>query len=80
LGKLAEIVQEINQYPIGWMGYFRLAETPSGYQELGEWPRRRLRQLVWKHWKRRKTRYRELVALGVPPSRAALGAVGKSPW
>ena len=25
-------------------------------------------------------RYRELVRLGVPPERAALGAVGKSPW
>jgi group II intron reverse transcriptase/maturase len=79
-GKLAEIIQEINEYTLGWMGYFRLAETPSVYQELDEWLRRRLRQLVWKRWKRGKTRYRELVALGVPTSRAALGAVGKSPW
>jgi len=79
-GKLAEIIQEINEYTMGWIGYFRLAETPSVYQELDEWLRRRLRQLVWKRWKRGKTRYRELVALGVPTNRAALGAVGKSPW
>jgi RNA-directed DNA polymerase len=79
-GKLAEIIQEINEYTMGWIGYFRLAETPSVYQELDEWLRRRLRQLVWKRWKRGKTRYRELVALGVPWNRAALGAVGKSPW
>lgn len=35
-GKLAEIIQEINQYTIGWMGYFRLAEKPSVYQALDE--------------------------------------------
>jgi group II intron reverse transcriptase/maturase len=79
-GKLAEIIQEINAYTQGWIGYFRLAETPSVYQELDEWLRRRLRQLVWKRWKRGRTRYRELVASGVPSNRAALGAVAKSPW
>ena len=36
--------------------------------------------MVWKRWKRGTTRYRELVELGIPPQRAALGAVGKSPW
>jgi len=36
--------------------------------------------LVWKRWKRGRTRYSELVALGVPRERAALGALGKSPW
>jgi group II intron reverse transcriptase/maturase len=79
-GKLAEIIQEINEYTQGWIGYFRLAETPSVYQELDEWLRRRLRQLVWKRWKRGRTRYRELMALGIPSNRAALGAVAKSPW
>ncbi|MFQ5944034.1 MAG: group II intron reverse transcriptase/maturase, partial [Anaerolineales bacterium] len=33
-----------------------------------------------KRWKRGTTRYRELVALGLPRERAALGALGKSPW
>jgi len=79
-GKLEEIIQEINEYTMGWIGYFRLAETPSVYQELDAWLRRRLRQLVWKRWKRGRTRYRALVAMGVPASRAALGAVGRSPW
>jgi hypothetical protein len=34
----------------------------------------------WKRWKRGTTRYRELVRLGVPKERAALGAIGTSPW
>jgi RNA-directed DNA polymerase len=79
-GKLEEIIQAINQYTRGWIEYFRLADTPSIFADLDSWLRRRLRQIVWKRWKRGRTRYRELVALGVPRSRAALGAVGKSPW
>jgi RNA-directed DNA polymerase len=79
-GKMEDIVSEVNRYTRGWIGYFRLATTPSVYQGLDEWIRRRLRQMQWKRWKRGTTRYRELVRLGVPRERAALGAVGTSPW
>ena len=79
-GPLDEILQGINGQVLGWIGYFRLADTPSVFQELDEWLRRRLRQLIWKRWKRGKTRWRELVKLGVPPKMAGLGAVGKSLW
>ena len=79
-GKLEDILSEINRYLRGWIAYFRLAATPSVYQELDEWIRRRLRQLLWKRWKRGTTRYRELIHLGVPNERAALGATGRSPW
>jgi RNA-directed DNA polymerase len=79
-GTLENILGEVNQYRRGWMAYFRLATTPSVFQELDEWTRRRLRQLLWKRWKRGPTRYRELVRLGVPNERAALGAMGTSPW
>jgi group II intron reverse transcriptase/maturase len=79
-GKLEDLTQSINGYTMGWIGYFWQANTPSVYEELDGWIRRRLRQLVWKRWKRGTTRYRELVRLGIPKYRAALGAVGKSPW
>ncbi len=79
-GTLETIITEINRYTMGWVGYFRLANTATVFVELDQWIRRRLRQLVWKRWKRGRTRYRELVALGVPTHRAALGAVWKSPW
>jgi RNA-directed DNA polymerase len=79
-GKLEDIIREVNQYLRGWIDYFRLADTPSVFEDLDSWIRRRLRQMVWKRWKRGRTRYRELVALGVPRERAALGAVGTSPW
>jgi RNA-directed DNA polymerase len=79
-GKLEDVIQEINRYTMGWIGYYRLANTPSVYEGLDSWIRRRLRQMIWKRWKRGTTRYRELVKLGVPRYRAGLGAVGKSPW
>jgi len=79
-GKLEDLILEINTYLIGWIGYYRLADTPSVFVELDGWLRRRLRQLLWKRWKRGTTRYRELVRLGLPRERAALGALGKSPW
>ena len=79
-GKLEDIVQDVNRYTRGWIGYYRLAATLSVYEQLDEWTRRRLRQLLWKRWKRGTTRYRELVRLGVPNERAVLGAIGTSPW
>ena len=79
-GKLEEVIEAINQYTMGWIAYYRLANTPSVLEGLDSWIRRRLRQMVWKRWKRGTTRYRKLVKLGVPRERAGLGAVGKSPW
>lgn len=79
-GKLEDLIRQVNQYTMGWMGYFWQANTPSVFENLDSWIRRRLRQLVWKRWKRGTTRYRELVKLGVPRWRAQEGAGGKSPW
>jgi RNA-directed DNA polymerase len=79
-GKLEDVIQEINRYTMGWIGYFWRANTPSVYEELDQWIRRRLRQMLWKRWKRGTTRYKELVKLGVPHWRAQGGAGGKSPW
>jgi RNA-directed DNA polymerase len=79
-GKLEEIIREVNTYTVGWIGYYWQANTPSVYVELDGWIRRRLRQMVWKRWKRGTTRYRELVKLGVPKQWAQEGAGGTSPW
>jgi len=62
---MADRIEALNQYLGGWIGYFALAETPSAFQELDEWLRRRLRMCQWKQWKRVRTRVRELRALGL---------------
>ena len=79
-GKIEDIIQEINTYVVGWIGYYRLANTPSVYEKLDGRIRRRLRQMIWKRWKRGTTRYKEIVKLGVPYWYAQEGAVGTSPW
>jgi group II intron reverse transcriptase/maturase len=76
-----QLITRVNSLVKGWVGYYRLADTPSVFQELDEWLRHRMRQLLWKRWKRPATRYRELVARGVPTfsAREAAGS-GKGPW
>jgi RNA-directed DNA polymerase len=62
----------LNTYLIGWIGYFKLADTRSIFQFLDEWIRRRLRMCYLKHWKKPKTKKRNLVALGLPAEWASL--------
>jgi RNA-directed DNA polymerase len=63
-------IRELNQYLTGWGGYFMLADTPSVFQGLDEWIRRRLRMCLWKQWKKPKTKVKRLVSLGVPKDKA----------
>lgn len=63
-------IRELNQYLIGWCGYYALAETKSVFQELDAWTRRRLRMCKWKQWKLPKTKVRELISLGMPKHKA----------
>lgn len=65
-------LQDLNTYLKGWIGYFRLADTPSVLQSLDEWIRRRLRMCLLKQWKKPRTKRRNLVALGIPDDWAML--------
>ncbi len=67
----------LNRFIGGWSAYVALAETPSVFDELDEWLRRRLRQVRWKEWKRYKARRRNLVALGIPDWQARQWAASR---
>lgn len=67
---MLERIEQLNQYILGWCGYFSLAETPSVFKELDGWIRRRLRMCQWKEWKLPRTRVRKLQSLGVPKWKA----------
>jgi group II intron reverse transcriptase/maturase len=47
-------IEEINRFTVGWTNYYALADTPSIFEELDRWLRRRLRQVRWKEWSVRK--------------------------
>ena len=63
---LKERIRAINSYLGGWVGYYALAETPSVFEKIEGWLRRRLRMCLLKQWKRSRTRLRELRALKLP--------------
>lgn len=63
-------VAKLNQYLIGWLGYYQLAETPSVFRSLDSWIRRRLRMIRWKEWKKVKTKHNNLMKLGIKKDKA----------
>ena len=63
-------IRLVNKFIQAWCAYFRLAETPSVFQDVDGWLRRRLRQVRWKEWKRPRTRRRNLQKLGIPAREA----------
>jgi RNA-directed DNA polymerase len=78
---LSQVVKELSRYLIGWRGYFGFCETPSVLRQLDQWIRRRLRAIVWKQWKRGRTRYAELRRRGVGRDLAARTAGSPhGPW
>ena len=63
------------------MSYFRLTEDDWHLRELDKWIRHRLRCIVWRHWKKPRTRMKNLRKLGVR-KRIAVSAVytDAGPW
>jgi len=77
---MAEVIERLRLYLLGWKAYFGLAQTPGIRRSLDEWLRHRLRAIQLKHWKRGTTMYRELRALGAPPGLARTVAANSRRW
>jgi hypothetical protein len=78
---LAHTVETLNPLLRGWLNYFQLTQATSVLEALDWWVRRRLRCLLWRQWKRPRTRARKLLALGLDPERAWRSAWnGRGPW
>lgn len=67
---LTRAIQALNPLLRGWANYFRLSVHWRRLQDLDGWVRRRLRCLLWRQWKRPRTRRRKLIELGLSPERA----------
>jgi RNA-directed DNA polymerase len=61
---VAEVIDKLKPYLLGWKAYFGLAQTPQVWRTLDEWLRHRLRAIQLKHWWRGSTIYRELTHRG----------------
>ena len=72
---------ELNPVLRGWSNYFRLGETKLVYGDLDGWIRRRLRCVLWRQWKKPRTRTKKLIARGISKERATKSAQnGRGAW
>ena len=62
--------QKLKEYIIGWINYFKIADIKSLLVRLDEWLRRRIRMVVWKQWKKTKTKFTNLSKLGIDKAKA----------
>jgi RNA-directed DNA polymerase len=78
---LEQMVRELALYLRGWHGYFGFCQTPSVLQHLDKWLRRRLRSVLWKQWKRGRTRFKQLRQRDVRAELAArVAGSAHGPW
>ena len=65
----------------GWVNYFKLSAFKGIFEELDQWIRRKLRCILWRQWKRPRTRYKYLLKLGLEEDRARRSAWnGRGAW
>lgn len=78
---LKSTIYQLNRIIVGWVSYFRLTEDDWYLKELDKWIRHRLRCIVWRHWKKPRTRMKKLRKLGVRGRIAAAAAYTEAgPW
>ena len=62
--------QKLREYTIGWINYFKICDIKSLLVRLDEWLRRRIRMVIWKQWKKIKTKFANLIKLGIDKAKA----------
>ena len=61
---IAEVIEGLRAYVLGWKAYFGLAQTPTVWHDLDKWMRHRMRAIHLKHWCHAARIYQELLKLG----------------
>jgi len=78
---LSYVIGELRRFMTGWWNYYGISESFNRLVPLPHWIRRRLRAVIWKHWKNRRTRVRELLKRGIFRDKAlTTGCARKGPW
>lgn len=78
---LPHTIETLNPVLQGWGNYFRLTQGKRALEDLDGWVRRRLRCLLWRHAKHRRSRTTMLRRQGLSEDRAWRSAHnGQGPW
>ena len=59
-------IQKLNYVIRGWVNYFRIANMKNVLEKIDERLRTRIRVIIWKQWKKTRTRCDALQKLGMP--------------
>lgn len=79
--QIAATIQALAPKIRGWASYYQHCDVKAAFERFDEWLRRRIRAIYWRHWKRPRTRQRELEKRGIDPERAWKSANnGRGPW
>jgi RNA-directed DNA polymerase len=62
---IKKTISELNKTISGWVSYYRLSELVWPLKKLDSWIRRRIRCIIWRQWKRPKTRIKKLLKLKI---------------
>lgn len=80
-GKSIEsVIAEINVAMTGFINYYKLADMKGFLSDMDSYIRRKLRVIVWKHWKKPKTKFRKLRGMGLPNRQARIAWCRKKYW
>jgi RNA-directed DNA polymerase len=78
---MGRVLEELAPLIRGWVAYFGPSEVKASFEALDQWLRRKLRCILWRQWKRPRTRAKRLIRLGLDPDRAWISACnGRGPW
>ena len=62
---IEQIFEEIHRKMWGWLQYYSIGKLTGFIQRLDQWLRARIRQYIWKQWKKFKTKITNLQRLGL---------------
>lgn len=75
-----QVIQELNKYLQGWIGYFKIQEFKYPFRDLDAWIRSRLRSMQLKKWKKPRKFQRMMIRAGYDPYRAHRTWVRMAKW
>jgi hypothetical protein len=75
-----QVIQELNMYLRGWVGYFGIQEFKYLFRDLDGWIRSRLRSMQLKKWKKPGKFQRIMIKAGIDPHEASRVWIKMNRW
>jgi len=75
------ITDYLNPFLRGWINYYKHCKVKTIAEDLDSWIRRRLRLIIWRQWKKPRTRFKRFTSMGFDYDHAMQCAYnGRGEW